>query len=46
MALDKATEELLLIQPLEGIEDELDMRMSLITSLVSCYTHLITLTKP
>ena len=32
VAHDKDSEELLLIQPLEGLEDDLDLRISLITS--------------
>lgn len=34
VAMDKNTEELLLIQPLEGMEKDLDLRISLITSYV------------
>jgi translation initiation factor eIF-2B subunit gamma len=32
VAMDKDSEELLLIQPLEGLEEDLELRMSLITS--------------
>jgi len=35
VGLDKETEEVLLIQPLEGLEEDLELRMSLITSYVS-----------
>lgn len=32
VAMDKEADEILLIQPLEALEDDLDLRMSLITS--------------
>ena len=48
MALDRDSGELLMAQPLDALEDELDLRMSLITSSVDPMKleHILTLSHP